>query len=100
MRHTRQSEEDQPVDEQYGPEDGHVAEREPGAEEGDGDGTRRGIPELELGQAADERPELLVLLGRQRAGRPVLHLIVHQFVRRVELGLQKGEEEVEEVDAE
>lgn len=58
------------------------------------------MPELELGQPADEGPELLVLLGRERADRAVLHLVVDGLVGRVELGLQEGEEEVEQVDAE
>jgi hypothetical protein len=58
------------------------------------------VPELELGQAADEGAELLVLLGREAADGAVLHVVVERIVGRVELGLQEGEEEVEQVDAE
>jgi hypothetical protein len=56
------------------------------------------VPELELGQPADERPELLVLLGGECADRAVLHVIVERLVGRVELGLEEGEEEIEQID--
>jgi hypothetical protein len=99
-RRTCKNEQHQPVHDQHGPEYGHVEDLEPTAPEGDGDGAGGRVPELELGQAADERPELLVLLGREAADRAVLHLAVGRLVGRVELGLQEGEEEVEQVDAE
>ncbi len=97
--HTRQNKEDQPVHDQNGPEDGHVEDLEEGAEEGDGDCARGPVPEFELGEAADEGLELLVLLGRESADGAVLHLIVEGVVGRIELGLKEGEEEVEQVDA-
>ena len=89
-----------PVHDQDGPEDRHVEDLEPGAEEGDADSAGRAVPELELGQPADERAELLVLLGRQTARRPIFHLAVYRIVGRVELGRQEGEEHVKEVDPE
>lgn len=98
--HTGQGEEDEPVDDEYGPEDGNVEDDEPGAEEADGNGAGGGEPELELGQAADEGAELLVLLGGQAAGGAVLHVVVSGLIGGVELGLEEGEEEVEQVDAE
>lgn len=58
------------------------------------------MPELKLGQAADEGAELLVLLGRERTEAAVFHVIVEGLVGGVEFGLKEGEEEVEEVDAE
>lgn len=57
------------------------------------------MPELELGKAADEGPELVVLLGGQAGGGVT---ILQAFVlreRRVELGLQEEKEKVEQVDA-
>ena len=97
---TSQDKQDDPVHDQDGPEDGHVEDLEPGADESEGDGAGSGVPELELGQAADEGAELLVLLGRQAARGPVFHLTVYRIVGRVELGRQESEEHVEEVDAE
>ena len=58
------------------------------------------MPEFELGQAPDERAEFLVLLDGEggRVGRAVFHAFV-LGEGGVELGLEEGEEEVEEVDA-
>jgi hypothetical protein len=58
------------------------------------------VPELELGQTADKRTELVVLLdGKARASLAILKpFILGQ--RRVEFGLEKGEEQVEQVDSE
>ena len=98
---TRQGEQDDPIHHQHGPEDGHVEDGEEGAGEGEERGARGRHPELELGQAADEGAELLVLLGGQRRARAVAvleRLVLRQ--RRVELGLQEGQEQVEQVDAE
>ena len=102
---TRQREQNDPVHHQHGPEDGHVEHLGPGAGEGDEHGARGADPELELGQAADEGAELLVLLDGQRgaaagAGRAAVLERLVLGERGVELGLQEGEEEVEEVDAE
>jgi hypothetical protein len=59
------------------------------------------VPELELGQAADERPELVVLLGGKAgsAGVAILQTLI-LCKRWVELGCQEGEEKIEEIDAE
>ena len=60
------------------------------------------MPELELGQAADKRPELVVLLGGE-AGRSAGVTVLQAFILcegRVELGCQESEEEVKEVNAE
>lgn len=97
---TRQDEQHEPVHDQDGPEDGHVEDLEPAAHKGDDDGAGGRVPELKLGQAADEGPELLVLLGRERADGAVLHVVVERIVGWVELGLEEGEEQVEQVDAE
>lgn len=97
---TRQDKKHKPVHDQHGPKDGHVKDLEPAADKRDGDGAGGGVPELELRQAADEGAKLFVLLGRERADRPVLHVVVERIVGRVELGLQEGQEQVEQVDAE
>jgi len=60
------------------------------------------VPELELGQAADERSELVVLLGG-KAGRGAGVAVLQAFIlceRGVELGCQESEEEVKEVNSE
>lgn len=98
--HTGENEEDDPVHDQDRPEDGDVEDLEPAAYETDQDGAGSSVPELELGQAADERPELFVLLSWQRANGAVLHLAVYRLIGRVELGLEEGEEEIEQVNAE
>lgn len=97
---TGQEEQDAPVHDEDGPEDGHVEDLEPAAGEADGDGARGPVPELELGQPADEGLELVVVLDGEPARRAVLHVLVHLVVGGVELGREEGEEEVEEVDAE
>lgn len=59
------------------------------------------MPELELGETADEGTELLILLGREAGGSSVT--VLETLVlgeRRVELGSQESEEEVQEVNAE
>ena len=96
---TRQDKQHEPVHDQHGPEDGHVEDLEPAARKRDDDSAGGRVPELELGQAADEWAELLVALGREGADGAVLHLVVERIVGRVELGLQEGEEQVEQVDA-
>lgn len=97
---TRKDEQHEPVHDQYRPEDRHVEDLEPAAPERNDDSAGGRVPELELGQSADEGAELLVLLGGERPDRAVLHVVVHGLVGRVELGLQEGEEQVEQVDAE
>ena len=58
------------------------------------------MPELELGQPSDERPELLILLRRERTPLPIVSVFEPLVLRKrwVELRLQEGEEEVQEVD--
>jgi hypothetical protein len=59
------------------------------------------MPELELWQTTDERPELLVLLGREAGGAGVTVLKTLILSERgVELGSQESEEQVQEIDAE
>ena len=97
---TGQHKENNPVDNKDGPEDGNVENGEPAAYEADGDGTGSRVPELELRQAADERPELFVLLcGEAGACISVFQALI-LGEGGVEFGCQKGEEEVQEVDAE
>jgi hypothetical protein len=57
------------------------------------------VPELELGESANERTELLVPLRRQAASIAVLHIVVYRIVGWIKFGLQEGEEEVQKVDA-
>lgn len=98
-RLTRQAEQKYPVDHQDGPEHGDVEDSEPAADKGNGNGAGGGVPELELRQTADERTELVVLLGGQAGGGVA---VLQTLVLReggVELGLQEEEEEVQEVDA-
>lgn len=60
------------------------------------------MPELELGQTADERPELVVLLGGEAGGGTCVAVFQALIVCEggVEFRCQEGEEEVEKVDAE
>ena len=94
---TRQAEQYQPINHQDGPKHRHVKDTEPSAHEPYGDGPRARVPELELGQAPDKGPELLILSRRESAHGAVFHALV-LFDGRVEFRLEEGEEEVEEVD--
>jgi len=60
-----QHDENEPVENQHGPEDGQVEDLAPRATERQHDGARRRVPELELGQPAHEWLELFVRLGGQ-----------------------------------
>lgn len=96
---TGQDKQDDPVDNQDGPKHRDIEDGEPATQEADGDGTGGRVPELELRQAADERPELVILLGGQ-AGAGVA--IFQTFILGeggIELRGKEGEEEVQEVDA-
>jgi hypothetical protein len=55
------------------------------------------MPELELRQSPNERTELLILLRRQTRLTILQSLVLIQ--RRIEFGLQEGEEEIEQVYA-
>ena len=95
----RQAEQDDEVDHQDRPEDGHVEDLAPAAAEGQADGPRGRVPELELGEPPDEGAEFLLGFG----GQGGLAAVLERFVLAeggVEFGLEEGEEEVEEVDAE
>lgn len=92
---TGQREQHDPVHDQHGPEDGQIKDAEPTTREAYYDSFRCGIPELELGQAADEGAEFLVLFGGQAGGAVFESGVI--FVAGeggVEFGLQEGEEEV------
>ena len=58
------------------------------------------MPELKLGQAADERAELIVLLGGQACGSVAILEAIVLGDGGVPFWLEEEEEEVEEVDAE
>lgn len=96
---TRQEEENEPVHDQDRPKDWDIKYFEPAAEKSNQDDPGRRLPKLELGEAADKGPELLVLLGRERADSTVFHVIIEGFVGRVKLGLEESQEEVEQIDA-
>lgn len=58
------------------------------------------MPELELGETADERSEFLVLLGREAGGTGITVLETLVLGERgIELGSQEGKEEVQKVDS-
>lgn len=64
----RHEKEDQEVKDKDRPKDGDVHERQERAYKGNEKGLQRLEPKLEFGQAADERPELVVgALGKRRA---------------------------------
>ncbi|KAI3476043.1 hypothetical protein L1887_62441 [Cichorium endivia] len=117
-------EEDAEVHEQNGPEDGDVEGGRGGCQEREDDGLGGREPELELGQATNEGSKLVVSrlaveaasedaaheaagcsalgVGSGKARFALLDVLFCQIllVRRVELGREEGEEEVEEVDEE
>jgi len=92
------------VHDEDGPEDWYVEKLEEGAEEGDEGGFGGGIPEFELWQASDERPELVRLPRWQRhavcvgatfsLGLSSLELCVSW----VDLGRQEGQQQVQVVN--
>lgn len=94
MELTSQEEEDEPVHDQNGPENWHVKDLEPAAEEADDDSSGGPVPELELRKSTNEGLELLVMLGWKGAHRAVLHLVIGLVVGGVELGLQESQEQV------
>lgn len=98
---TGQHKENNPVDHQDRPEHRDIEDGEPRANEADKNGASGRVPELELGETADERTEFVVLLHGQ-AGSGGVAVFQTLILRQggVELGLQEEEEEVEQVDAE
>ena len=96
---TGQAEQNQPVHDQDGPENGQIEHLEPAAQEPYRDRLGRVVPELELGEPAHKRSELFLFLCRQPSRIAVLHAFV-LLERVVEFGRYEGEEEIQEVDAE
>jgi hypothetical protein len=94
-RHTSQNKQNNPVHDQDGPEDGDIKDGEPAAQEANGDGAGGGVPELELGEPADEGTELVVLLCGEAGGSGVAVFETLVLCEGgVELGLEEEEEEV------
>lgn len=94
-------EENKKVNEQNGPKDGDVKGGNEATQQRDGGGACCRMPKLELWQSSDKGLELVRALGLlcgQLALLGVLHLHV-ALERGVELGLQKGEEQIEQVDS-
>ena len=73
---TRESEQNEPINDKHGPEYWQVEYLEPAAEEADGYSPSSGIPELEFWKSPDKRPELFVLLRRQLTRRTILHSFI------------------------
>ena len=94
----RDTEQGNEVHDEDWPEHWYVEQLEKRAEEGDGGGLGGGVPELELRQSPDERPELLVLRGGQRHAVLLLLPIVLCH-GRVNLGGEEGQQEVQVVDS-
>lgn len=97
-QHTSKEEEDHPVGDQDRPEHGDVEEGNPGGDEAEENSASGPVPELKLGKAADEGPELLILPGGESSHGAILHLIIDRIVRGVNLGRQECQEQVEEID--
>jgi hypothetical protein len=100
QRLTGQDEKDNPVHDENGPENGHVEDLKPCAEKGNDNGASGPVPKLELGQSADEGFEFFVAFRGKRADVSVFHVILEVIVGGVKLGLEEGEEEIQEVDSE
>ena len=90
--HTRQTKQDKPINQQQRPKHRNIKDLGPRAQEPDRDRPRRRVPELKLGQSADEGSELVVLFCGE-AGFAVFETFV-LGEERVEFGLEEGEEEV------
>jgi len=91
------SEEDEEVHDEDGPEDGHVEDGEEGADHGDEYSLRAAVPELELGEAADEGPELL-RVGRRQL-RSVLVVRIISVYRWINFRRQKGNEQIQMINS-
>lgn len=92
-----QHEQHDPVDHQDWPEHRNIKDLKPGAEKANGNRPGRTMPELELGQTADKRTELIILIGGEAAHSAIFEIVTLES--GIEFGLEKSEEEVEEVDA-
>ena len=95
----RDTEQGNEVHDEDWPEHWYVEQLEKRAEEGDGGGLSGGVPELELRQSPDERPELLVLRGGQRHAVLLLLPVILRH-GRVDLGGEEGQQKVEVIDGE
>jgi hypothetical protein len=103
MSLTRQTEQYQPINHQDRPKHRQIENLKPARHKAADDHPGGAVPELELGQPADEGAKLLVLLGGEGAALAVARAAVLQALvlrqGRVKLGLQEGEEEIQQVDA-
>lgn len=98
IRLTRQAKQNQPVYNQYGPENRQIEDLVPAADETQRNGLGSVIPEFEFRQPPHKRTELVVLLGGQPTRSAILHTLI-LLERGIEFWRQEGEEEIEEVDA-
>lgn len=96
-RLTCQGEKNQPVHNQNRPEDGQVEDLKPTADEADGDSSGCRMPELELRQPSDKRSELIILLRGQSGPFTILEAFILRQTR-IELWLEKSEEQIQQVD--
>lgn len=80
LKLTGQNEKDDPVHHKNGPEDWHVEDLEPTANERNDNSPRRPVPELELGESANKWPKFLILLGGEGTNGAILHLVVERIV--------------------
>jgi hypothetical protein len=101
---TCQTEQNQPINHQDGPKHRQIEHVKPTRHKAPKNHPRGTMPELELGQPPDKRPELLILLGGQGApaGLSVRAAVLQPLIlrqRRIEFRLQEGEKEVQQVDA-
>lgn len=86
-RPTRHNEQDNPVHDQHRPEHRNIEDGKPRADKGNRNGTGGSMPKFELGQTANERTELVILLCR-KAGRGIA--VFHALIlseRGIEFGL-------------
>ena len=90
---TRQTKQDQPVHNQHRPENWQIKNLKPAAEEANSNRPGGGVPELELRQPPDKRPELLIFFCGKPRGISVLHALI-LFQRGVEFRGEKSEEEI------
>lgn len=97
---TCQTEEDNEVNHKYWPKHRHIEHAPPSAEERNRNGPCAAVPKFEFWQSSYERAELFVLFRGQCGLRGIS--VFKAFVLRegwIEFGLEKSEEEVQEVDA-
>lgn len=89
---TRQRKQYNEIHHQHGPKHRHIEDRKPRAHKTDRNGSCGRMPELELGQSADKRTKLFVLLDGQTTLAVLQAFVLCEGW--VEFGLEEGEEEV------